>query len=148
MSRPSWDGTFFAVATIMAQRATCPRRSVGAVVVNVDKQILTTGYNGAPRDAAHCEDVGCTMVDGHCVRAAHAEANAILQAARIGVSLNGAVLYTTCKPCTGCALLIVQAGIHEVVYLAGSDERADKTGLLETLIRVREWTVLSGGGRG
>lgn len=137
--RPTWDGTFFAVATIMAQRATCPRRGVGAVVVNIDHQILTTGYNGSPRGLPHCTDVGCEMVDGHCVRAVHAEANAILQAARVGTSLSYAIMYTTCKPCTRCALLIVQAGIEEVVYLTGSDERADKTGVLEKLINVREW---------
>lgn len=137
--RPSWDATFFSVANTMAQRATCPRRKVGAVVVNLDYQILTTGYNGSPRGLPHCTDVGCEMVEGHCVRAVHAEANAILQAARVGTSLRYAIMYTTCKPCTRCALLIVQAGIEEVVYLAGSAERADQTGVLEKLINVRMW---------
>jgi dCMP deaminase len=140
VERPTWDETFFRVANVMSARATCPRRSVGAVIVNHSQQILTTGYNGSPRGLAHCTDVGCQMVEGHCVRAVHAEANAILQAARVGVSLDGATLYTTCKPCTRCALLIVQAGIVEVVYLAGSEERADKTGILEHTARVREWS--------
>lgn len=130
MTRPTWDETFFAVVDAMAKRATCPRLNVGAVVVNHDHQILTTGYNGAPRGLQHCCEVGCDVVDNHCLRAVHAEANAILQAARTGVPLVGATLYTSYQPCTRCSLLIAQVGITEVVYRPGSNGRADRTSVL------------------
>jgi dCMP deaminase len=127
--RPSWDDTFFAVVDAMAARATCPRLSVGAAIVR-DNQLLSTGYNGAPRNLPHCCDVGCFVVDNHCLRAVHAEHNAILQAARLGVSVLGASMYTNYQPCTRCSLAIVQAGIVEVVYRTGSNDRADRTDVL------------------
>lgn len=115
MERPSWDEYFMQIAHVVAERATCPRRSVGAVIVT-DKRILTTGYNGAPRGLAHCAEVGCHMVAGHCIRALHAEQNAILQAAMNGVSTNGATIYVTCQPCNHCAKMIINAGIQRVVF--------------------------------
>ena len=81
-----------------------------------DHRILTTGYNGAPRHVAHCTEVGCAMVDGHCLRATHAEANAIVQGALHGVSLTGATIYCTHQPCINCSKLLVSAGIVRVVY--------------------------------
>ncbi len=114
-SRPSWDEYFMQVAFVVATRATCPRRSVGAVIVH-DKRILATGYNGAPRGLAHCTEVGCYIVAGHCIRALHAEQNAILQAAMNGVSTRGATLYVTCQPCNHCAKMIINAGIERVVF--------------------------------
>jgi len=113
--RPGWDEYFMQIARTVATRATCPRASVGAVVVR-EQRILTTGYNGAPRGVRHCSDVGCRMVDGHCVRATHAEANAIVQGALHGVSLTGSTVYTTHHPCTACAKLLISAGAARIVY--------------------------------
>lgn len=114
-TRPSWDEYFMRIAKEVATRATCPRRSVGAVIV-LDRRILTTGYNGAPHGLAHCTEVGCKIVDGHCQRALHAEQNAILQAALNGVSTRGATVYVTCQPCNACAKMIINAGIVRVVF--------------------------------
>ncbi len=114
-ARPGWDTYFLEIARTVATRATCPRASVGAVLVR-DKRILTTGYNGAPPGVAHCTDVGCTMVDNHCQRATHAEANAIVQGALHGVGLKGATAYCTHQPCSGCTKLLLSAGVTRIVY--------------------------------
>ena len=103
------------VARTVATRATCPRASVGCVLVR-DHRILTTGYNGAPRGVAHCSDVGCTVVDGHCLRAMHAEANAIVQGALHGVGLQGAIAYCTHQPCVHCSKLLISAGVAKIVF--------------------------------
>ncbi len=103
------------IARTVATRATCPRAGVGAVLVRKHR-ILTTGYNGAPRGVPHCLDAGCTMVDGHCLRATHAEANAIVQGALHGVSLEGATAYCTHEPCAGCSKLLISAGVVRIVY--------------------------------
>jgi len=103
------------IARTVATRATCPRARVGAVLTR-ERRILTTGYNGAPRGVPHCLDVGCTMVDGHCLRATHAEANAIVQGALHGVSLQGATAYCTHQPCAGCTKLLISAGVDRIVY--------------------------------
>lgn len=114
-SRPGWDEYFMDIARTVATRATCPRASVGAVLTR-DRRILTTGYNGAPRGVAHCTDAGCMIVDGHCLRATHAEANAIVQGALHGVSLEGATAYCTHQPCAGCSKLLISAGVVRIVY--------------------------------
>lgn len=98
-----------------ATRSTCPRKSVGALVVR-DKAILATGYNGSIRGLPHCTEVGCLIENGHCVRTVHAEANAILQAARHGVSIDGADVYVTASPCWDCFKLIANAGVTRVLY--------------------------------
>jgi dCMP deaminase len=103
------------IARQVATRATCDRKHVGAVIVR-DRTILSTGYNGSIRGLDHCEDVGCVIEDGHCVSTVHAEANAILQAARNGVAIGGAELYTTASPCWPCFKLIANAGIIRVYY--------------------------------
>ena len=113
--RPGWDEYFMEVARTVASRATCPRASVGAVLVR-GHRILTTGYNGAPRGVAHCTEIGCEMVGGHCVRSTHAEANAVVQGALHGVSLDGATAYCTHQPCVNCAKLLISAGIERIVY--------------------------------
>lgn len=100
---------------VVAKRATCTRRQVGAVLVR-DKRIITTGYNGSPPGMPHCTDVGCRMHEGHCIRTIHAEQNAIVQAALHGVSTQGATCYVTATPCVTCAKLLVAAGIVRVVY--------------------------------
>jgi dCMP deaminase len=114
-TRPGWDEYFMEIARTVATRATCPRASVGAVLTR-KRRILTTGYNGAPRGVPHCLDVGCTIVDGHCLRATHAEANAIVQGALHGVSLEGATAYCTHQPCAGCSKLLISAGVERIVY--------------------------------
>ena len=122
--RPHWDEYFMEIARTVATRATCPRASVGAVITR-DKRILTTGYNGAPRGVPHCNEAGCIMVDGHCLRATHAEANAIVQGALHGVSLAGGTVYCTHQPCAGCSKLLISAGIERIVFeLAYPDEVA------------------------
>jgi len=103
------------VARTVATRATCPRASVGAVLVR-DHRILTTGYNGAPRRVAHCTEVGCELINGHCVRSTHAEANAVVQGALYGVPLEGATAYCTHQPCINCAKLLISAGVVRIVY--------------------------------
>lgn len=103
------------IAHVVAKRATCERRLVGAVIV-LDRRILTTGYNGAPHGLPHCIDVGCKIVDGHCLRTLHAEQNAIVQAALNGVSTRSASVYVTCQPCNACAKMIINAGIERVVF--------------------------------
>lgn len=113
--RPGWDEYFMEVARTVATRATCPRASVGAVIVR-DHRILTTGYNGAPRHVAHCSEIGCELVGDHCVRSTHAEANAVVQGALHGVSLDGATVYCTHQPCVNCAKLLISAGIGRIVY--------------------------------
>lgn len=115
MTRVSWDRYFMNLAVQTATRSTCPRKHVGAVIVR-DKTILSTGYNGSIRGAPHCDDVGCLMEGGHCVRTVHAEANALIQAARHGIRLEGAEIYVTASPCFGCFKLIANAGIRKVAY--------------------------------
>jgi dCMP deaminase len=120
--RPSWDAYFMQIAHLVKTRATCPRRSVGALIVR-DKRILCTGYNGSPQGLPHCPQDGqhrdwpdgC-MRAGHCIRSLHAEQNAILQAAKIGVSCETATMYVTCQPCNSCAKMIINAGIVRVIY--------------------------------
>ena len=114
--RPDWDEYFLNIASTVATRSTCDRAAVGAVIVR-DKRILATGFNGSPAGLPHCDDVGHLMVDGHCVRTTHAEANAIIQAALHGTSTNGAVCYVTHYPCLGCTKMLINAGIKTIIYL-------------------------------
>lgn len=110
------------IAKLVATRATCPRRQVGAVIVR-DRRILCTGYNGAPRGLPHCPEGGplndwprgCMMA-GHCIRALHAEQNALMQAALLGIACDGASIYVTCQPCNSCAKMLINAGIRQVVF--------------------------------
>lgn len=115
MSRPSWDEYFMQMARLAATRATCCRKQVGAVIVR-DRNVIATGYNGSLRGLPHCTEDGCHMEDGHCVRTIHAEANAIVQAAKNGARVEGATIYTTLYPCWGCFKLIANAGISRIVY--------------------------------
>lgn len=131
--RPSWDAYFMEIADTVAKRATCDRGRSGCVIAR-DKQILVTGYVGSPRGLPHCDDVGHLMkkvidengvVSKHCVRTVHAEQNAICQAARLGIALEGASLYCRMTPCRTCAMLIINCGIVRVVcekkYHAGDE---------------------------
>jgi len=113
--RPDWDTYFMKIAHDVAARSTCDRAFVGAVLVR-DKRILTTGFNGSPVSMPHCDEIGHLMVEGHCVRTIHAEANAIIQAALHGVSSKGATCYVTHFPCLVCAKMLINAGIVRIVY--------------------------------
>ncbi|MBI4595438.1 MAG: dCMP deaminase family protein [Candidatus Tectomicrobia bacterium] len=126
VKRLSWDEYFMEITKLVAQRSTCLRRQVGAIIVK-EKKILTTGYNGAPSGITHCLDVGCLREklgipsgERHeLCRALHAEQNAIIQAAQHGVSIKGGVLYTTLQPCSLCAKMIINSGIVTVYYEDG-----------------------------
>lgn len=113
--RGSWDEYFMRIAVEVSSRATCDRKHVGAVIVR-DKSILATGYNGSIRGLSHCDEDGHMMEDGHCVRTIHAECNAIIQAARNGVRIDGATIYVTASPCWGCFKMIANAGINRIVF--------------------------------
>ena len=103
------------IAKQVATRATCDRKHVGAVLVR-DRTILSTGYNGSIRGLPHCDEVGHMMENGHCVATVHAEANAILQAAKNGVRIDGATLYTTASPCWPCFKLVANSGCMRIVF--------------------------------
>jgi len=122
-ARPTWDEYFLEMARVIASRATCLRRSVGALLVR-DKRILATGYNGAPAGLPHCQEVGCRRQElgvasgerQELCRGLHAEQNAIIQGALHGVSVRGSVLYCTTQPCVICAKMLINAGVQRVVY--------------------------------
>ena len=131
--RPSWDEYFLELANTAAKRATCDRGRSGCVIVR-DKQVLVTGYVGSPQGLPHCDDVGHLMkkvihddgsITQHCMRTVHAEQNAICQAARRGIALEGGTLYCRMTPCRTCAMLIINCGIKRVVcqnrYHAGTE---------------------------
>jgi dCMP deaminase len=113
--RATWDDYFMNIARVVASRATCDRKHVGAVLVR-DRTILSTGYNGSIRGLKHCSEEGHMMEDGHCVRTVHAEANAIIQAAKNGVAIEGASIYTTASPCWPCFKLIANSGCSRIVF--------------------------------
>jgi len=121
--RPSWDDYFMQIVEIVKTRSTCLRRQVGALIEK-DRRILATGYNGAPTGCHHCIDVGCmrqklNIPSGErheLCRAIHAEQNAIVQAASSGVCISGGTLYVTHQPCSLCAKLAINAGIKRIVF--------------------------------
>ena len=121
--RPSWDDYFLELANAASSRATCDRGKSGCVIVR-DKQVLATGYVGSPAGLPHCDDVGHLMkkviqendeISEHCLRTVHAEQNAICQAAKRGISIEGATIYTRMTPCRTCAMLLINCGIQRVV---------------------------------
>jgi dCMP deaminase len=123
--RPSWDEYFMSIAELVGTRSTCDRGRTGCVIVK-DKRMLVTGYAGSPIGLPHCDEVGHEMHkvihdDGseseHCIRTAHAEQNAIAQAARMGIALDGGTVYCKMTPCYTCAKILINAGIKKVVAL-------------------------------
>ncbi len=121
--RPSWDQYFMNIAHVAAERSSCSRRHVAAVIVK-DKRVISTGYNGTPRGVKNCDDGGCPrcnsdVASGHgldeCL-CCHAEENSIVQAACHGISIKGSSIYTTFSPCLPCAKMIINAGITEVIF--------------------------------
>lgn len=130
--RPSWDEYFLEIMRVTGLRSTCDRGYVGSVITR-DNRILTTGYAGSPRGAAHCSEVGHEMhsvthsdgrVTEHCIRTVHAEQNALITAARHGISTLGATVYCKMTPCYTCAKLLVNAGVSRIVVL--NDYHASK----------------------
>ena len=115
LDRISWDQYFMAQSHLLALRSTCTRLMVGATIVR-DKRIIAGGYNGSVSGSVHCVDEGCYVIDGHCVRTVHAEANALLQCAKFGASTDGADIYVTHFPCLQCCKQLIQSGIRTVYY--------------------------------
>ena len=113
--RVSWETYFMNIAKEVSTRSTCDRKHVGAVIVR-DRTLLSTGYNGSIKGLPHCNDAGCEMVDGHCIRTSHAEANAIVQAAKNGVKIDDSEIYVTASPCYNCFKLIANSGIKVIFY--------------------------------
>ncbi len=113
--RAGWDEYFMAIGRVVSSRSTCDRKFVGAVIVR-NKTILSTGYNGSIRKLEHCDEVGHMMENNHCVATIHAEANAIIQAAKNGVCIDDATLYTTASPCWACFKLIANSGIRRICF--------------------------------
>ena len=122
MARLTWDEYFMRIATLVAERSTCLRNHVGAIIVK-DRHILATGYNGAPRGVPHCDETGClreklNVPSGErheLCRGIHAEQNAIIQAAAFGVSIAGSIIYSTHHPCVVCSKMIINARIERIV---------------------------------
>ncbi len=150
--RPSWDEYFMRIAFLVAERSTCLRRRVGAVVVK-DKRILATGYNGPPSGIKHCEEVGCLreklgVPSGQrheLCRGLHAEQNAIIQAALHGVSLKDAVMYITTQPCIICTKMLINAGINEIIISEGYPDELAREFLDEAGVKVRHVNISKGG---
>ena len=115
MTRLTQDEYGVVLAQAIALRATCPRASVGAVLMR-DGRFIAGGYNGACRGLQHCTQIGCLIIDNHCQRAVHAEANAIIQAALHGVSTQGSTAHITHFPCLACAKMLINAGVIRIVY--------------------------------
>jgi dCMP deaminase len=143
MARPQWDAYFMELAQVVAKRSTCNRRSVGAVLVR-DKRILTTGYNGSPPGQPHCTDEGCLMLDNHCVRAIHAEQNAIIQGAMHGIDLRGATCYVTSAPCVHCSKMLIAVGVLRIVFMDMYTEEIGQTMALQAGVQLERF-VQEGG---
>ncbi len=146
MTRPSWDQYFMDITRLVATRSTCLRRQVGAILVK-GRNILATGYNGVPSGITHCDVEGCLRVrlnvpsgERHeLCRGLHAEQNAIIQAARHGVNIDGATLYCTTMPCIICTKMIINAGIAKVVYGEGYTDDLAREMIREAAIVVEHF---------
>jgi len=153
MERPSWEEYFMDITRLVARRSTCMRRQVGAVMVK-DKNILATGYNGTPSGITHCDVTGCLREQlkvpsgerHELCRGLHAEQNAIIQAARHGVNIDGSVLYCTDSPCIICTKMLINAGIRKVIYLKGYADKLSMEMLAESGIEARLFDDVASGG--
>ena len=115
MTRADWPEYFMNIAKEVATRSTCDRKHVGSVIVR-DKTILSTGYNGSIRGMPHCDEAGHMMENDHCITTIHAEANAVLQAAKNGVMIDKAEVYISASPCWPCFKMLANAGIKKIYY--------------------------------
>lgn len=135
------------VAEVVARRSTCLRRNIGAVIVK-DKRILATGYNGAPTGLAHCTEVGCLREklgipsgERHEIcRGLHAEQNALIQAAKYGIAVEGSTIYSTTEPCSLCAKMLINAGINRIVYRDPYPDDLSRLLLSEAGVTVERFT--------
>lgn len=142
--RPSWDEYFMTLAEQVRSRTTCLRRGVGAIIVK-DRRILATGYNGVPTGLRHCSETGCMRQQQNVpsgqrheiCRGLHAEQNALLQAARYGINIEGASIYITTQPCSVCAKMLINAGIKEIVYRDPYPDPLSQELLAESGIKLR-----------
>ena len=142
-TRPSWDEYFMGITGMVAQRSTCLRRKVGAILVR-DKRIIATGYNGAPAKVSHCLDIGCLREQQgipsgerhELCRGLHAEQNAIIQAALHGFSVEGATLYCTNMPCSICSKMLINARIEKIYYKEGYADSLSSLLLAEAQVPV------------
>lgn len=114
--RKTWDEYFMEITEMVASRSTCDRAFVGCVLVNKDNRIVSTGYNGSVAGNPHCNDIGHTMRDGHCIATIHAEMNALLYCAKEGIPVKDTRAYVTHFPCLNCTKALIQAGIREIIY--------------------------------
>ena len=145
MNRPTWEEYFMEITRLVAKRATCLRRQVGAVLV-LDKRLLATGYNGAPSGLAHCLEAGCLRQERQIpsgerhelCRGLHAEQNVIIQAAFHGIRIQGSTLYCTNLPCAICTKMLINAGIKEIIYESGYGDSLSREMLLEAGIPLRQ----------
>lgn len=150
--RPSWDEYFMRITQEVAQRSTCLRRQVGAILVK-DKHILATGYNGAPTGLPHCEEVGCLRERlgipsgerAELCRGLHAEQNAIIQAAVHGVQIRGSTLYSTTQPCILCAKMLINAGVVRIVYQGTYPDELARQMMDEAGLEIVRWEQGTGG---
>lgn len=151
MGRPSWDEYFMKITELVASRATCLRRKVGAVLVR-NKRILTTGYNGPPSGITHCEQRGGCIRDKLKIpsgermelsRAIHAEQNAIIQAAKVGISIEESTLYVTTHPCFTCSKMLINAGVKKIIYKEGYPDSFAMEILKEAGVLVVQFKELS-----
>ena len=114
--RLTWNEYFIKLAHMVALRGTCDRAYVGCVLVNGENRIISTGYNGSIKGNPHCDEVGHTMRDGHCIATIHAEMNALLYCAKEGIAVKGCICYVTHFPCLNCTKSLIQAGISKIYY--------------------------------
>ncbi len=143
VQRPPWDDYFMSITRLVAERSTCLRRKVGAILVR-EKRILATGYNGAPEGLQHCLDIGCLrekleIPSGQrheLCRALHAEQNVLIQAARYGIGVVDAELYCTNLPCIICTKMLINAGIHTIYYAEGYADEMSMDMLREAGMRL------------
>lgn len=125
---------------LVSERATCPRMHCGCVLVK-DKQILSTGYNGSIPGDQHCEDIGCMVVDNHCIRTIHAEMNAILQCSSHGISTEGATAYITNMPCTNCSKALITAGIKQIVVFSDYHDTLAEEFFAKAKVEIKRLTM-------
>ena len=125
--RSSWQEYFMGIVESIAQRGTCDRAFVGAVIVNNDNRIVSTGYNGSISSDEHCIDTEHKMRDNHCIRTIHAEQNALYYCAKEGIKVKGCSIYVTHFPCLNCTKALIQSGIKHIYYK--NDYRIDEYAL-------------------
>ena len=151
MQRPSWDRYFMDITRLVSTRSTCLRRQVGALLVK-EHNILATGYNGVPSGITHCDATGCLRErlevpsgERHeLCRGLHAEQNAIIQAARHGININGATLYCTTMPCIICTKMIINAGVSRVIYAEGYADDLALEMMAEASVSFERFAVADG----